>query len=121
MQLKFRRTDSLTYDQVGKSSFVNSVFRQPVFPIYSVERATGGPSTTEVAQETIMDVDNKQIRWIDTPGLVWEAGDSATSSEVRAHDILLRCRGRIDRLKDPSMASTFFLDFVETRAYLCQQ
>jgi nuclear GTP-binding protein len=82
-----------------------------------VERASEGPSTTEVAQETVMDVDGKQIRWIDTPGLVWEADDSAASAEVRAHDILLRCRGRIDRLKDPSIASMFLLDFVELGAY----
>jgi len=60
-----------------------------------------------------MELGGRQVRWIDTPGLVWEADDTVTSAEVRARDILLRSKGRIDRLKDTSMASEFLFDFVE--------
>lgn len=88
----------------GKSSFINSVLRNSVFPIYSPDRSSRGPSTTEVAQETMLEVGGQQIRLIDTPGLVWKTDEPATNAEVRARDILLRSRGRIDRLKDPSMA-----------------
>jgi ribosome biogenesis GTPase A len=69
----------------------------------------------------MLEVDGKQIRLIDTPGLVWEADESATNAEARARDILLRSRGRIDRLKDPSMASRFLLDFIELSAYCYAQ
>lgn len=79
--------------------------------MHSLERLSSGPATTEVARETILEVGGKQIRLIDTPGLVWEADESMRNAELRTRDILLRSRGRIDRLKDPSMASRFLLDF----------
>jgi hypothetical protein len=65
----------------------------------------------------MLEVGGQQIRLIDTPGLVWEADESATNIEVRTRDILLRNRGRLDRLKDPSMAGKFFLDFMAVPAY----
>lgn len=44
------------------------------------------------------------VRFIDTPGLQFVRAASMTDEEreaMRARDVLLRCRGRIDRLKDP--------------------
>lgn len=41
---------------------------------------------------------------MDTPGLAWLPSSDATAEEVahvRSRDILVRSRGRIDRLKDP--------------------
>jgi nuclear GTP-binding protein len=51
-----------------------------------------------------IDVDGHSIRFIDTPGLSFVVAPDATSEEAegtRAADILLRSKGRIDRLKDP--------------------
>ena len=48
--------------------------------------------------------DGRRVRFIDTPGLQFVRAVSLTDQEreaMRARDILLRCRGRIDRLKDP--------------------
>jgi nuclear GTP-binding protein len=54
---------------------------------------------------------------IDTPGLAWQPSDE-TLSEVRerhrAQDILLRNRGRIDRLKDPMPAMANIVSRAET-------
>lgn len=69
----------------------------------------------------MLEVGGQQIRLIDTPGLVWKTDEPATNAEVRARDILLRSRGRIDRLKDPSMASRFLFDFIELPTYCCAQ
>lgn len=59
-----------------------------------------------------LETDGKPIRFIDTPGLTWSsASPDATETEtetthslLRARDILLRNKGRIDRLKDSSPA-----------------
>lgn len=66
-----------------------------------------GPSTTTSAQEVVATMpsnDARKIRFIDTPGLQFVHAGSLTDQEreaMRARDVLLRCRGRIDRLKDP--------------------
>jgi hypothetical protein len=58
-------------------------------------------------------VKGRPIRVIDTPGISWatdapaaeEDSDSAENIEnIRARDILMRSKGRIDRLKDPIVA-----------------
>lgn len=58
-----------------------------------------------------MNADGKPIRFIDTPGLTWSAATTNVESDslegLRARDILLRSKGRIDRLKDPSFTSMF--------------
>lgn len=51
-----------------------------------------------------MNVRGKSIRLIDTPGLFWEYPDDASKEDaasLRARDIILRSRGRIDHLKNP--------------------
>jgi nuclear GTP-binding protein len=68
-----------------------------------------GPTTTTYAQEVTLEVKGKPIRLIDTPGIAWAADDAdsedAESVEtIRARDILMRSKGRIDRLKDPIVA-----------------
>jgi len=41
---------------------------------------------------------------IDTPGLSWETEEETHHREIlRARDILLRAKGRMDRLKDPTL------------------
>lgn len=83
-----------------------------VFSIYDTHMAASakGPSTTTNAQEVIARVpgnDAWRVRFIDTPGLQFVRAESSTDEEreaKRAQDVLLRCRGRIDRLKDPLFA-----------------
>lgn len=93
---------------VGKSSFVNSLLRKRALPVYSLSSSSRGPTTTELPQETTLEVAGKQIRFIDTPGLSFaahddeEEGHAQDQNEIRGRDILLRNKGRIDRLKDPS-------------------
>jgi nuclear GTP-binding protein len=66
-----------------------------------------GPSTTTSAQEVVVMMpsnDARKVRFIDTPGLQFVCAASLKDEERearRARDVLLRCRGRIDRLKDP--------------------
>ncbi|KAJ3892586.1 GTP-binding protein [Lentinula edodes] len=88
----------------GKSSLINSLAKTTVLPVYSLASSPRGPTTTIMPQEiTIQVAGNRTLRVIDTPGYSWKI-DKASSDwdEVRARDILLRNKGRIDRLKDPS-------------------
>ncbi|KAJ3849726.1 GTP-binding protein [Lentinula lateritia] len=88
----------------GKSSLINSLAKTTVLPVYSLASSPRGPTTTTMPQEiTIQVPGNRTLRVIDTPGYSWKI-DKASSDwdEVRARDILLRNKGRIDRLKDPS-------------------
>lgn len=93
---------------VGKSSFVNSLLRKRALPVYSLSSSSRGPTTTDLPQETTLEVAGKQIRLIDTPGLSFAANDNTEEgqahdqNETRGRDILLRNKGRIDRLKDHS-------------------
>ncbi|KAI9575048.1 GNL3L/Grn1 putative GTPase-domain-containing protein [Boletus coccyginus] len=72
----------------GKSAVINSILGSEVFSIYNTHMAASAkaPSTTTSAQE------------------VFVRAASLTDEEregMRTRDVLLRCRGRIDRLKDP--------------------
>ncbi|KAF8211548.1 hypothetical protein K438DRAFT_1807499 [Mycena galopus ATCC 62051] len=97
------------FTNVGKSSFVNSLLRKSAFPIYTLATSSRGPTTTTYAQEVTLEVKGKPIRIIDTPGISWAADADSEDAEnldnIRARDILMRSKGRIDRLKDPIMAA----------------
>ncbi|KAH9950048.1 hypothetical protein B0H21DRAFT_21208 [Amylocystis lapponica] len=89
----------------GKSAFVNSLLRKAALPTYHLSSAAlDGPTTTTHAQEVTLEIDGKQLRLVDTPGLSWLPAPDQSEEEIertRARDILLRSRGRIERLKDP--------------------
>ncbi|KAK7471123.1 hypothetical protein VKT23_002537 [Stygiomarasmius scandens] len=88
---------------VGKSSFVNSLLKKTSLPVYSLSSKSQGPSTTTLPHDVTLDLAEKKIRIIDTPGLIWQVDKTASDAEeARARDILLRNKGRIDRLKDPA-------------------
>ncbi|KAJ7929179.1 GNL3L/Grn1 putative GTPase-domain-containing protein [Mycena leptocephala] len=77
------------FTNVGKSSFVNSLLRKSALPIYTLATSSRGPTTTTYAQEITLEVKGRPIRNIEN---------------IRARDILMRSKGRIDRLKDPIVA-----------------
>ncbi|KAJ3777468.1 GTP-binding protein [Lentinula raphanica] len=86
----------------GKSSLVNSLARNSAFEIYSTASPHPGPSTTTMPQEMTLQFEGKALRFIDTPGFLWKTDSSSLETEdVRSRDILMRNKGRIDRLKDP--------------------
>ncbi|KAI0346977.1 hypothetical protein BDW22DRAFT_1480687 [Trametopsis cervina] len=88
----------------GKSSFVDSLLRNAALPIYKLGSPNESPTTTMSAQEVSLEVASKTIRIIDTPGYAWIPRSEQAADEVeasRAKDILVRNRGRIERLKDP--------------------
>ncbi|KAI0366432.1 P-loop containing nucleoside triphosphate hydrolase protein [Pilatotrama ljubarskyi] len=91
---------------VGKSAVVNSLLRKPVLQTYKLTSTPpDAPTTTTHPQEVALELEGKQVRLIDTPGLSWlpvEDAEPEDLGRIRARDILLRNRGRIDRLKDPS-------------------
>jgi nuclear GTP-binding protein len=92
--------------QSGKSSIINSILKRAALPIYSLSAfaanaATQGPSTTAYAFSETISSPLRVITLIDTPGHVLNASESAQFDSIRADDILLRNRGRIERLKDP--------------------
>ncbi|KAF8450916.1 P-loop containing nucleoside triphosphate hydrolase protein [Boletus edulis BED1] len=107
----------------GKSAVINSILGSDVFSIYNMHMAASakGPSTTTSAQEVVATMpgnDARRVRFIDTPGLEFVRGASSTDQEremMRARDILLRCRGRIDRLKDPLFAVMHIVARVDTQ------
>ncbi|KAJ6567276.1 hypothetical protein DFH09DRAFT_1314392 [Mycena vulgaris] len=99
------------FTNVGKSSFINSLLRKSAVPIYTLATSSRGPTTTTYAQEVTVEVKGKQIRLVDTPGISWAADAAAADADdvedlesIRARDILMRSKGRIDRLKDPIWA-----------------
>ncbi|KAK1222106.1 hypothetical protein PQX77_015030 [Marasmius sp. AFHP31] len=86
----------------GKSSLINSLAKRATFPIYTPAARTTGPTTTFLPQEVITEVDGLSICFIDTPGFSWDLEKDENAAKIRCHDILIRNRGRIDRLKDPA-------------------
>ena len=108
-----------TFSQVGKSSLINSLLKKATLPVYTVFSSSRGPTTTELPQEVSLDVNGATITFIDSPGLsfVPEEHVDPLKHQNRARDILLRCKGRIDRLKDPVLPSmsigTIAMDLTE--------
>lgn len=91
---------------------MNSLLRKDALPVYTLSTASRNPTTTVLPQEVVMEVEGSSICFNDTPGLTWSGGSVEESLRVR--DILLRSRGRIDRLKDPlpvGMSSPLVLSF----------
>ncbi|OCH95890.1 hypothetical protein OBBRIDRAFT_441971 [Obba rivulosa] len=91
----------------GKSSFVNSLLRKASLQTYVLSSTVTqeGPTTTTHPQEVSTEIDGRQFRIIDTPGLSWHSPsveDAQEHERLRASDILLRNKGRIERLKDPA-------------------
>lgn len=102
--------NNLTSLQAGKSSFINSLLGKAVLPVYTLSSSSLAPTTTSLPQEVTLEAAGKQIRFIDTPGLSWSASPDASIDEydsLRARHILLRNKGRIDRLKDSTFACSF--------------
>lgn len=90
--------------QSGKSSFINSLARKSVLPVYKLSNPQDGPTTTIFPQEVTLAVGGNSIRLVDTPGFSWLPSveeSPETNAHIRAQDILVRNKGRIDRLKDP--------------------
>ncbi|KAH6896389.1 GTP-binding protein [Coprinopsis sp. MPI-PUGE-AT-0042] len=89
---------------VGKSALINSLAKRSALDVYTQATASRGPTTTELPQEiTLESANGKTIRLIDTPGISFEYDpEDAHADQSRGRDILLRSRGRIDKLKDPS-------------------
>ena len=103
----YSRASSPNASQSGKSSLVNSLLKKPVLPIYLLATSSRGPTTTEVPHEVSL---SEKVTIIDTPGLSWVPlpPDDEAANVVRARDILMRNKGRIDRLKDPEPAGKWF-------------
>ena len=97
---------------MGKSSLINSLVKRAALPIYTLTSSSRGPFTTEVPQEVTLEVDSQKIVLIDTPGFSFVADESTSAGEFRARDILLRSKGRIDRLKDPNPPGTYYISIL---------
>ena len=54
------------------------------------------------------------VVFIDTPGLVWQPSEEEGWERRHALDVLLRNKGRIDRLKDPRPAVSCIVSRAET-------
>lgn len=75
-----------------------------MLPVYQPSSSSLGPTTTTLPQEVTLEASGSKIRVIDTPGLSWLAAEDQTPDErdtLRTRDILLRNKGRIDKMKDP--------------------
>ncbi|KAH9963235.1 P-loop containing nucleoside triphosphate hydrolase protein [Russula dissimulans] len=100
----------------GKSAFINSLARKATLDVYAISSFTNGPSTTLQALEVTLELDGRPVVFIDTPGITWEPSEESPeeSEGRRAQDVLLRNRGRIDRLKDPMSAVSCILSRAQT-------
>lgn len=107
----------------GKSAVINSLARADLLPIYNLNStiSTKGPHTTTTASELVLEFPDKKgvnVRLIDTPGLEYVRAEDVEEQEkemARARDILLRSRGRIDRLKDPLFAVEHIVSRADTQ------
>jgi nuclear GTP-binding protein len=64
-----------------------------------------------------LELNGVSILFIDTPGLAWQPSEDARPEEKerrRGQDVLLRNKGRIDRLKDPLPAVSYIVSRAET-------
>ena len=64
-----------------------------------------------------LELNDVPILFIDTPGLAWQHSGEAPPEEKerrRGQDVLLRNKGRIDRLKDPLPAVSYIVSRAET-------
>ena len=91
----------------GKTALVNALLGRAALRTYApaAVAASDAPTTTAHPQAVAVEVaPGRAARVVDTPGLAWlplEGADAAAAS-ARARDILVRNRGRIERLKDPA-------------------
>lgn len=107
----------------GKSAVINSLAHANLLPIYNLNSAISakGPYTTTSASELVLEFPDKKggkVRLIDTPGLEYVRAEGVEEQEkemTRARDILLRSRGRIDRLKDPLFAVAHIVSRADTQ------
>lgn len=86
---------------------INSVARKAILPTYTLESNSKAPTTTVLPQEVTVESEGRQIKFVDTPGVSWESEE--LTEENRARDVLLRNKGRIDRLKEPMAPGMFVL------------
>ena len=96
---------------------INSLLKQAALSVYTLASSSRGPSTTEIPQEVTLEIDSQKIVLIDTPGFSFvsdeeDADQSNSAEEFRARDILLRSKGRIDRLKDPYPPGKYCTSFL---------
>ncbi|KZP15119.1 hypothetical protein FIBSPDRAFT_1048353 [Athelia psychrophila] len=105
----------------GKSAFINSLLGEVALPVYQLSSSSLAPTTTSLPQEVTLEASGSKIRVIDTPGLSWVAAEDQTLEErdiFRARDILLRNKGRIDRLKDPHSALEHIVSRADTEGLM---
>ena len=92
----------------GKTALVNALLGRAALRTYAPAASTpDAPTTTAHPQAVAVElVPGRAARVVDTPGLAWlpleGADDDAAAASARARDILVRNRGRIERLKDPA-------------------
>jgi nuclear GTP-binding protein len=75
--------------------------------VYSLHSTSQAPTTTFAAQEIPLQIGVRDVRLVDTPGSTWSITSDEDRSAHRIRDVLLRSKGRIDRLKDPVPAGQY--------------
>ncbi|KZV71396.1 hypothetical protein PENSPDRAFT_630282 [Peniophora sp. CONT] len=99
----------------GKSSFINSLMGRSVLPTYSPTSTPAGPSMTPYAVSLSLTLDAHTIQLIDTPGLTFSssvaiAQRTPLTESRRSADVLIRARGRLDKLHDPQHALVHIIE-----------
>lgn len=98
--------------KTGKSAIINSLLQASTLTVYNPlsPKITAQPTTTPHPQSINISHKKTTLRFIDTPGLTFipppSTSDTSDSQPFRiAHDILLRNRGNISKVKDPLPAA----------------
>jgi len=105
--------------QSGKSSLINSLAAKPVVPVYIMTASTDAWSTTTTrAYEVEVEAASRKINIIDTPGVSLK-NEKEHDDNLKVRDMLLRSRGRVDKVKDPAPAGKlhFFISHVITAVF----
>ena len=61
-----------------------------------------------------LELNGKPVAFVDTPGLAWSPSEEEDRERRRSQSVLLRNKGRIDRLKDPTPAVSYIVSRTET-------
>ena len=94
----------LNSTQSGKSALVNSLARKAAIPVYAPTSSTDAwKTTTTRAFEVPVEATGHKINIIDTPGVSFDV-DQDYDENLKTRDMVLRSRGRVDKVKDPAPA-----------------
>ncbi|KZP00105.1 hypothetical protein CALVIDRAFT_595514 [Calocera viscosa TUFC12733] len=95
----------------GKSAFINSLLDRPTLPVYGPDTLTDD-TTAPAAQAVKLPVGEHSVQLVDTPGFSLgdeTATESDESVDWRGYDLLVRNKGKVERVKEAMPAVDYIV------------